>query len=313
MKCVPELRFPDFEYPILLTNFGEYIESNIYGPRFNADDYDENGNVRTIRGTDVGGNGEIKYSQVPRARLEATVVDRHYLKDGDLVMITTADCGITGVFREQNEKFISSAYGVRLRLNQQGCPEYFKFFFQTELAQNEVSKYVRKATVSNLPGSDILRIKTGKLKHQEQQKIADFLSSVDQKIQQLTEKHRLLTDYKKGVMQQIFTQQIRFKDDNGNDYPEWCERSLKSFGEIVGGGTPETTKSEYWSGGIEWFTPTEVKTKYLARSERKITDKGLSKSSAKLLPEGTLLAPSLSERYNPSNSFFPSILSPRMV
>ena len=69
----------------------------------------------------------------------------------------------------------------------------------------------------------------------EQQKIADFLSSVDKKIEQLTEKHRLLTEYKKGVMQQIFTQQIRFKDNQGNDYPEWVEKRLGSLVEIMNG------------------------------------------------------------------------------
>ncbi|MFZ3501532.1 restriction endonuclease subunit S [Vibrio harveyi] len=63
----------------------------------------------------------------------------------------------------------------------------------------------------------------------EQKKIAEFLTSVDTKISQLTEKHRLFKEYKKGVMQQIFSQQIRFKDEDGNAFPEWKEYALKEI------------------------------------------------------------------------------------
>lgn len=69
----------------------------------------------------------------------------------------------------------------------------------------------------------------------EQRKIAGFLGAVDTKIAQLAEKKRLLEDYKKGCMQQIFSQKIRFRDDTGNDFPDWEEKQLEEVAKFSKG------------------------------------------------------------------------------
>ncbi len=79
---------------------------------------------------------------------------------------------------------------------------------------------------------------------------------------------------------------IRFKG-----YTEdWEERKLGELAEIVGGGTPSTSVNSYWNGNIDWYAPAEIGEQiYLNSSQRKITEEGLNKSSAKMLPVGTVL------------------------
>ena len=70
---------------------------------------------------------------------------------------------------------------------------------------------------------------------------------------------------------------------------EWKRKKLREVAEIVGGGTPDTNIDEYWDGNIQWFTPSEIKSNFVSKSIRTITELGLKKSSAKLLPIGAIL------------------------
>ena len=69
----------------------------------------------------------------------------------------------------------------------------------------------------------------------EQTKIAEFLGAVDEKIKALRQKHGLLKDYKRGIMQKIFTQQIRFKKDDGTPFPDWEEKALDDICDMQSG------------------------------------------------------------------------------
>ena len=79
---------------------------------------------------------------------------------------------------------------------------------------------------------------------------------------------------------------LRFKEFQG----KWNMCKLGDIAIVVGGGTPDTNTSQYWNGKIQWFTPSEIgRNKYVDNSVRTISEEGLNKSSAKLLPIGTIL------------------------
>ncbi|NCB82336.1 MAG: restriction endonuclease subunit S [Bacilli bacterium] len=71
---------------------------------------------------------------------------------------------------------------------------------------------------------------------------------------------------------------------------DWEEHKLGELSNIVGGGTPSTSNTEYWDGDIDWYAPAEIgEQSYVSKSKKTITELGLKKSSARILPIGTVL------------------------
>ena len=111
---------------------------------------------------------------------------------------------------------------------------YLFQFIQT----NKFNQIANVSSGSKMPRSDwkyMVQVPFKYTTKPEQQKIAAFLTAVDNKIEQLSKKQELLSEYKKGVMQQIFSQAIRFKADDGSDFPGWEEKKLGSLCEITTG------------------------------------------------------------------------------
>ena len=155
-----------------------------------------------------------------------------------------------------------------------------------------VKEFIRRAngsTYLEVSGKEIKKISYVVPSLEEQQKIASFLSSIDTRIEQLDKNKSLFQQYKKGLMQKLFSQEIRFKNDRGEEYPDWEEKYLRDVGKIIGGGTPNTRDKSLWNGSIVWYTPVEIAEKYSSSSVRAISTKGLKYSSAKVLPAGSVL------------------------
>ena len=109
---------------------------------------------------------------------------------------------------------------------------------------------------------------------QEQKKIASFLSSVDHKISQLEKKKTLLETYKRGIMQKIFSQKIRFKDENGEEFPKWEEKRLGDIAALIKDGSHGTHK-DYPASKYYLLSAKNIKEGKLVYDE---TDRRISES-----------------------------------
>jgi type I restriction enzyme S subunit len=201
--------------------------------------------------------------------------------------------GAFGIIPNELDSFESSQDIPAFDFNSGYDPYYFVYYLGQEKIYTDLEKLSTGTGSKRIHPKDFFQVEFPFPSLPEQQKIAACLSSLDEVIAGERQKLALLQQHKKGLLQQLFPQEgetvptLRFKEFE--DSGEWEEIELGSLGEFVSGGTPDTTNPEFWEGEIQWFTPTEIKQRFISKSKRTITKAGLENSSAKLLPKGSLL------------------------
>lgn len=204
-KNIPLLRFPEFTEEWIASKLGDVCEINPSNKslpeKFIYIDLESVANGKLLQENEV-----IKQSAPSRAQ--------RVLKENDVLFQMVRPYQMNNLYFDKKGDYVASTGYAQLRTELNS-----KFIFQYLHYQKFVDKVINRCTGTSYPAinsSDLSKI----IIHyplstipsvSEQKKIANFLTAVDEKLQALKQKKSLLEKYKKGVMQQIFSQQIRFK------------------------------------------------------------------------------------------------------
>lgn len=157
-------------------------------------------------------------------------------RDGDVLFAHNATVGPVTILNTDLDYVILSTTATYFRCSPNKLSNRFlKAYFSTYGFIKQYSRVMSQSTRNQVPITAQRQFEVSLPSLPEQQKIADFLTAVDTKIEQLTRKEELLKQYKKGVMQKIFSQEIRFKADDGSEFPEWEATKLGSVGVFKSG------------------------------------------------------------------------------
>lgn len=294
VKYVPKLRFEGFSGEWGLKKFGSVCEKIGSGstPKGGAEVYQKTG-IPFIRSQNVVDSGLVLdntcISEKINNKMKGSIVEPNDI----LLNITGGSIGRTCVVPMDFKIGNVNQHVCIIRL-----AKHSSKFIQSFLTSFKGQKLIFQGqTGSGREGLNFQSIRAFKINLPtlpEQEKIANFLTAVDAKISNLSEEKSLLEQYKKGAMQQLFShpsnssgrRELRFKQDDGSDFPEWENKQLQEICSFFSGGTPTSTNKSYYSGKIPFIGSGNITDQKI---DQYITQEALNSSSAKLVEKGDLL------------------------
>ena len=206
------------------------------------------------------------------------------LQDGDIVIADTAEDETAGkaveIYNAQRKQIEAGLHTIPCRPISAYAPMYLGYYVNSAFYHGQLLSLLQGVKVLSISKANISKtVITSPRSKTEQEKISSILYLIDLKVKKQRQIIDTLKKYKRGLNHKLLS-------EIAGQY----NHELGTVCSIVGGGTPDTLRPEYWEGNVEWFTPSEIgKSKYVLSSHRKISQIGLANSSAKMLPAGTVL------------------------
>ena len=290
---VPKLRFKEFDNQWDKTTINDQAQTVTSGSRDWAQYYSESGD-KFIRMTNLVRDGiyldlsDLKFVQLPKDSNEGK---RTSLKFGDILISITAELGKLGWIPEGLGTAYINQHTALVRMKDSVDSKFVAYSLSTEKYNNKLNSLNDSGAKAGLNLGTIRNFELIVPAKAEQTKIASFLSAVDEKISQLTQKHALLGQYKQGMMQKLFSQQIRFKADDGSEFGEWEDKTIEQIANFRRGSFPQPYGLPEWldSNGFPFVQVYDVSDKMLLKERTKIKISQLAADQSVFAKQGTLI------------------------
>ena len=248
MNKVPNLRFSSFNdewQEHVLGDLFEFYTTNSFSRDFLDND---KGSVKNIHYGDIHMKFptilDVKNKQIPYVKEPvdlSKISIEAYCKNGDVVIADASedynDIGKAIELKNVGEeKLLAGLHTILARDNKQVMVNGFRgYLMSSPNVRKQIKVYAAGAKVLGISKANISKVSLLIPSSTEQEKIASFFSLIDKKIELQTEKVEELKNYKKGIMQKIFSQELRFKDENGSEFPNWKEYKVKDLFDVTRG------------------------------------------------------------------------------